>query len=227
MRKPVTAPSGPPKPLFDRSEDQAYFKAIEALFIELRGAPFQLSPDDFKISKTWRVDGVPLDVALSTLRERFAKAMEKGEEPKRRLGYYRRAVESAWQRQRELAAPGAAVHGEDLDVAARLARLAKKVPRDLDPIRRKVTDLNPGDGAEAIDRQLDALDEEMLVAVRRALTEEQQVVLDQRVEAGMAALAGRLGGASPSARQRAEIRLLRDLANLPMLSLFSPDALDD
>lgn len=227
MNEHDASPSAPPKPLFDRSEDQAYFKAIEALFIELRGAPFQLSPDDFKIARHWRGEGVPVDIALATLREKVSNAVEKGDEPKRRLSYYRRAVESAWQRQSELAAPGAAARAEQLDVEGRLARLASRVPETLAGIRIAVEALDAEDGAEAIDRRLADLDAEMLDAARQGLTDGQRADLEEQVEAGMAALAGRLGGALKSARQRAEVRLLRDLAELPLLSLFSPDAHQD
>lgn len=225
------ASSSPTRPLFDRSEDHAYFRAVEALFIELRGAPFQLSPDDFKIVKLWRSEGVPLDVALATLRERVTNALEKGDEPKRRLSYYRKAVEGAWTRQRELAAPGVEAKAEKLDVAARLARLAARVPASwsepLAAIRVRVEGLDTERSAEEIDKTLAEIDRDMLEGARRSLTDAQQADLEARVEAGMAALAGRLGGASPSARGRAEVRLLRDLVGLPLLSLFSPDALED
>lgn len=226
----------PPKPLFDRSEDHAYFQALEKLFIELRGAPFQLSPDDFKIAKHWRAEGIPLDVALSTLREKVEAAVEKGEEPKRRLSYYRRAVEGAWKRQGELLAPAAEAARPEIDVASRLDRLAARVPESLPAIRSRLADLGheareasgAADGsAEAVDQRLAALDQEMLDAARESLTEAERDDFEERVESAMAALSGRLGGASASARQRAETRLLREIAGLPLLSLFSPDALDD
>ena len=217
----------PRKPLFDRSEDQVYFKAIESLFIELRGAPFQLSPDDFDVAKLWRAEGVPLDVALATLREKITTMVEKGGEPKRRLKYYRRAVESAWQRQRELAAPGETATATEVDVAARLARLAQRVPETLPEIRRRISRLADAGGSEAVDKSLAEMDRDMLAAARDALSSEQREELESRLEASMAALAGRLGGASTTARERAEIRLLRDLTDLPFLSLFSPDSLSD
>lgn len=226
--------SRPAKPLFDRSEDHAYFRAVEALFIELRGAPFQLSPDDFKIARLWRSEGVPLDVALATLREKVTDAAEKGDEPKSRLSYYRRAVESAWKRQRELAAPGVEAKATELDVASRLARLASRVPespsdssgKSLAKIRAQLEALGSEGSAEEVDKALADIDRDMLKTARRDLAEEQRTELASRVEAAMAALSGRLGGASSSARERAETRLLRDMLDLPLLSLFSPDALE-
>jgi hypothetical protein len=226
----------PLRPLFDRSEDHAYFQAIEALFIELRGAPFQLSPDDFKITKAWRGEGVPLDVALTTLREKVSQASDEGDDPKRRLSYYRRAVERAWQRQRELAAPGAAATAEALDVAPRLSRLASRVPPSLPQIRQRIDQLltelmielmTEHLSAEEVDLALGEIDQAMLDAAREALTDSASTELAERVAQSLAALAGRLGGTSESARSRVEPRLLRDLAGLPLLSLFSPDALED
>ncbi|MDA8019323.1 MAG: hypothetical protein MPN21_17925 [Thermoanaerobaculia bacterium] len=222
---PPESPAGPP---FDRSEDHAYFRAIESLFIELRGAPFQLSPDDFKVAKSWRAKGVPLDVALATLREKVTGAIERGQDPKRRLSYYRQAVEQAWRRQSELQAPGSITTAQDLELAPRLARLAARLPDSLPEIRARVEALrNENGGAEKVDTTLAEIDRDMLELARQALSAAERERLARQLRESMAALGGRLGGVSNSARDRAEIRLLRDLANLPFLSLFSPDALED
>lgn len=218
----------PSRPRFDRSEDHAYFRAVEKLFIELRGAPFQLSPDDFDVVKEWRAGGVPLDVALGTIREIVERAIDEDADPKRRLSYYRRAVEKAWQRQRELAAPAAEAVAESLDIDARLGRLADAVPDRLPEIRRRLRGLRreaKGESAEAVDSALASIDAEMLEQVRSVLTDEELSDLERRTAASLQALSGRLGGGSDEARRRVEVRLLRDVAGLPLLSLFSPDAL--
>lgn len=222
MTKGEESSGGPP---FDRSPDHRYFRAIERLFIELRGAPLQLSPDDFAVAKEWRADGIPLDVALATLREVASRAVEKEEDPKRRLRYYRRAVEKAWERQRELEAPGASPEARSLDLAERLGRLAAALP-ELPGRDELAAEINALEGsAETVEEALEDLDAELLERAEESLDDAARGELEERLEASLAALRGRLGGASEETKTRLRRELLRRVAGVPVLSLFSPEAM--
>ena len=60
--------------------DHAYFRAIEEVFIRLRGAPLLLSPTDWQIARGWHRTGIPLDVVCSTLEELFRQRAEAGKQ---------------------------------------------------------------------------------------------------------------------------------------------------
>jgi hypothetical protein len=169
--------------------DRAYFEAIEEAFIRLRGAPLLLSPADWRVASRWRREGVPLDLVRRTLEEVFARRRERGARGRiQSLRYCAPAVDAVWQEVREMQAPGArAVAPPPLDVRARLAALAAALPADL-PDRETWA-------ASIVDLGGDA----------------------EAVEAGLAALDGRLLDAAaaatgPAARRRRAARAAATLA---------------
>ena len=85
------------------NSDQAYFQAVEEIFVELRGAPLLLSPTDWQVARRWHREGVPLALVKRTLEEVFAKRKERGAQGKiSSLRYCAPAVEAAWADLREI-----------------------------------------------------------------------------------------------------------------------------
>lgn len=114
------------------SEEHRYFRAIEAVFVELRGAPLLLSPSDWRVAKGWFRQGIPLDLVSRTLAEVFAKRRERGAEGLVSLRYCSRAIEAAWQAAQELGAAAASRQPETgFDLAGRLNALAEALPATL------------------------------------------------------------------------------------------------
>jgi len=208
--------------------DHAYFQAVEEIFVELRGAPLLLSPADWQVARRWHEEGVPLDLVRRTLAEVFARRKERRAKGRiSSLRYCAPAVEAAWEEVRELTAPGRRADAEELDAAPRLAALAATLPAglpDREALAGRLAAL-AGDPQEVED-QLAALDREMLAAAAARLDEPARAEIDAAVEKTLAAFGRRLPAEELElSRQRLARQALRRRLALPVLSLFSPEAL--
>ena len=122
---------GAPDVDFESSEAHRYFRELEDFFIDLRGAPLQLSPADWQVSKRWYERGIPLSHVKRVLEEVFTRRRERGAEGLVTLRYCRKPVEAQWQEVEEMRATGERAAAPRLDVAARLAALADALPAEL------------------------------------------------------------------------------------------------
>ncbi|MEE9563006.1 MAG: hypothetical protein V3W50_08050 [Thermoanaerobaculia bacterium] len=209
------------------ASDHAYFRAIEEVFIRLRGAPLLLSPTDWQIARDWHRAGIPLDLVCATLEEIFRQRAEAGKRGSvRSLKYCRSAVEQAWTRQQELAAPAARGELVELDVGARLLSLAAALPGSLPgqaQLRRRIGELKGG--VEEVEHQLSLLDRQVMGALRSGITPEASAEIERDVEEALARLETRLpADERPAVRDRLFDQAVRRRAGLPVLSLFSPEA---
>jgi len=207
------------------SEDHAYFQAIEAVFVRLRGTPFLLSPADWRLASAWYREGIPLAVVEAALEEVFTRRAERGEVGKvQSLRYCAAAVEAAWSRHLELQSGGVPVGAVALVVADRLAALARALPATEAGTGSRIRAL-AGD-AEEVERRLAALDRELLRRAEERLSPASRAELDARVEETLAALGERLPAPELEAyRPHLRDRELRRRAGLPLLSLFAPEAM--
>jgi hypothetical protein len=211
----------------DDGEDHAYFKALEEIFLQLRGSPLTLSPADWRVAQRWHRQGVPLEVVRRAMEAVFEKRRERGAKRKiASLRYMAHAVEAMWAELRELAAPGARDEGGEVDLAPRLGALAAALPADLsgrEELAARVTAL-AGD-SEEVERALAALDRELLERAERELGGELREEVEAAVERTLGALAGRLEPQDlEGARTRLARQVLRQRLGLPVLSLFAPEA---
>lgn len=210
--------------------DQAYFRAVEEIFIGLRGAPLLLSPADWKVAQRWHREGVPLDLVRRSLEEQFAKRKERGAKGRvSSLRYCAPGVEAAWAELRELAAGGERSAARPFLARPRLAALASALPADWpgrEEIAARLAGLAAGsDDPQRAEEELARLDGEMLAAARAGLTGEREREIAASVEASLARLRTRLPAAEvEEARQRLAGQILRRSLGLPVLSLFSPEA---
>ncbi|MDX1999007.1 MAG: hypothetical protein SF066_14925 [Thermoanaerobaculia bacterium] len=211
------------------SEEHRYFRAIEAVFVDLRGAPLLLSPSDWRVAQGWYRQGIPLDLVTRGLTEIFAKRAERGATGfVSSLRYCARAIEALWAEARELQGAAASRRAEPaFDLEARLGALAAALPADLADRERWAAALEAcaGDGSEATEAALESLDHELLAAVLGDLDGPAREALEAEVEAALARLGDRLAGED---RVRTRERLQRDRVRrrlgLPVLSLFAPEA---
>lgn len=217
-------------PLIDpliADSDQAYFQAVEEIFVELRGSPLLLSAADWHVARRWHREGIPLDLIQRALAEVFAKRKERGARGKiSSLRYCAHAVEVAWAELRELTAPGHRDEAPALDVPPRLASLAAALPGDLpnrEPLAARITAL--GGRPQDVEEHLSALDREMLDAAERGLDEPLRAEILAAVEKTLTSLGGRLPAEElDRSRDRLFRQALRRRLGLPVLSLFSPEA---
>jgi hypothetical protein len=233
--------------LTDSASDHAYFLELEDLFIGLRGAPLMLSPSDWQVAKAWRRRGIPLELVRRVLREVFEKRRQREADDIVSLRYFRRPVENAWKKARELAAGGERAEPEPFDLGGRLDRLAAALPEELPGrggwaarIRAlaevETSERSSGTGSEpaaewdmdAVEEALGRLDAELLDAASKTLDADASESLRRRVEEALGRLAGRLPECEIArSREHLHRRLLREQTGLPVLSLFSPAAEGD
>jgi hypothetical protein len=211
------------------AEDQAYFRAIEDRFLALRGRATLLSAEDWQTARSWRRLGVPLELVVRVLEELFARQRDR--RPKRgisSLRYFRAAVEAAFEEQLELAAGG----GRGLvdpgpPVEQRLARLAAAIPAEA-PGRGALTSAIASltGAVEEIEAGLAQIESHWLGELRASLDPAASAELEARVDRALGATRIALPADElAAARGRLVRQALRELAGLPVLSLFSPVAL--
>lgn len=221
------ADSDSPSP--PEASDHAYFQAIEEAFIRLRGAPFLLSPEDWRVAVGWREAGVPVQLVERVL-ERILRDREEAESGRSRrirgLRYFDSAVAAAWKNARAMTGSETARTSAPMDVEGRLSALAAALPTALDGrevLARGI--LAAGGETEAVESRLAELDREMIAGARGSLTTAEEDRLGRRVEEGLERLGSRLSGEELEiARRRLERQILRRMLDLPLLSLFSPQA---
>ncbi len=231
--------SGEKRADFESSEAQRYFRRIEDVFIELRGAPLLLSPKDWQVARGWYERGVPLGIVEEALRDLFERRRARDIDARvHSLSYCASAVDEAFRQVEELQAPGlrtssssssgAGESGEGaMDVPLRLERLARAVERALpqehqdwgERIRALAGD------AEVVENALARVDEELIESLAKSLEPARREGLDADVERGMRRVAPRLeeGEREQVSRQLRSRWLHREL-DLPVLSLFSSAA---
>lgn len=208
--------------------EHAYFQAIEATFVRLRGSPFLLSPADWRLAQDWYRRGVPLELVDRALAETFARRAERGASEKvQSLRYCRHAVEAAWAARRELAVAALPGRADPLLVRPRLLALAAALPPAAAPeFGPRLVGLE-GE-APAVEEALAALDRELVAEAARALEPRDRAALEAEVEAALGDLARRLPAPElADCRRRLRAQAVRRRAGLPQLSLFSPDAQPD
>jgi len=208
----------------DGAAAHAYFRAIEEVFIRLRGAPLMLSPEDWRVARTWHDAGIPLGIVEDTLEELFGRRRER--EAKGRvnsLRYCGPAVEAAWQTLRELRGPGPVVgEPEERRPKEILDRIAEALPESLTGREQWATRIRSLSGGPArIDEGLRELELEILEAVHAALDSAALEQLEAGVDTACTRLASRLGPTEDKV-VRAQLRRqrLREIAGLPRLTIL-------
>ena len=207
---------------------QTYFEAIEGTFIRLRGAPLLLSPTDWQVANEWYEGGIPLETVNQTLEEVFSRREERGGKGRvQSLRYCSEAVLKAWEETRELEAGGGRHRAIAVDVQARLSSLADSLPATLGAREKWVGMISSLNGSsDEVERILTKLDSELLQAAEESLTTEDRERLSGRVDEVLSSLQHRLPDEEiEAARGRIWRGVLREVTQLPLLSLFSPEAL--
>lgn len=209
-------------------ESRAYFEAIEETFIRLRGAPLLLSPTDWQVAREWFEAGVPLDLVQRVLEMVFERRKERGASGRiQSLRYCSEAVWEAWREIQELEASGTRRPVASVEAKPRLAALSESLPAEL-PDREGWVErvLSLTGSSDAIESALAELDAELLKVLEGELDSAAREELDSRVATALAGLRDRLPAAEiEAARERIRRGLLRQMSRLPLLSLFSPEAL--
>jgi hypothetical protein len=217
------------------SADQEYFRAVEELFVSLRGAPMLLSPVDWQIARSWRRRGIPLAVLREALEGVFTRRRERGTTSRvNSLRYCAAAVEKAWRAQLELGRAAGPEQGASPALASPLAvgelleRLARDLPDSLPEVERWRARLRSLEGdADRVEQALAGLDAELLGELERALPGEERTQLRGAARSAAAKLAQRLASRDiDPVVDRLVAARLREKWGIQVLSLFAP-AIDE
>jgi hypothetical protein len=217
----------PPESAADEAADQAYFQALEELLGRLRGAAILLAPVDWQAASSWRRRGIPLELVARTMEDVYARRRER--DARRRINslrYFAPAVEAAWEELRALTGAGHREPPPPFDAAGRLRSLAASLPdRVPDRGRWAARIANLTGDSPAIEDRLAQLDGELLAALETTLPDTERRVVDAARDRLMERLAGRLASEELEfAARRVWLQQLRQYLGVPVLSLFSPEA---
>lgn len=210
------------------SSDHQYFSDLEELFISLRGAPLLLSPSDWRTAAKWRQEGIPFDIVSRVLREVFERRNRtKGRAGIRSLRYFDPAVQSAWKQVRELGAVDQHEPAAPLDIGGRLRALEAALPEELEGVESiKFQVLALEGAADQVEDSLMALDDELVRVAENSLDETTRADIELEIDAALRRLSTRIDGEGlGETRAYLRSRLVRRRLGLPVLSLFSSDAL--
>jgi hypothetical protein len=224
--RPPDADAGD-SPRFEESDEQAYFRRIEEVFVGLRGAPLLLSPKDWQLVRGWYTQGVPLDLIVRTLEVQFEARRERGSSNTvSSLRYFQRAIDKVWDEVRQLTQDVAQRREvEPLSLEGRLQELAERLPDDLVDVeewRRRICALEGT--SDVVESALEDLDDELLASLRQRLDDTAATEMGELVATRLQKLKTRLPDDQlESARQRLFDRALRERFEVPVLSLFVAD----
>jgi hypothetical protein len=219
--------TGPEPP---SAEDHAYFHALEAAFLRLRGKAALLSSDDWLVAQGWHRAGVPAELAIRVMEELFERARGRPRGRKGReissLKYFRAAVESAWEEVAALSAGGRKERLEVMRVEERLGRLAESLGPGLP--NRSAVDAeirSVRGGVPEVEAALAEIDARLLEALWVGLEPAERSTVERSVAEALSTLRGRLPAEELAlASRHLRNRRLRERFRLPVLSLFAPEA---
>ncbi len=219
----ATAPDVPPS-----AEDHTYFLAIEKSFLGLRKKAALLTAADWQEAQNWHRQGIPVELVQDVMEKLFERQRAKSGRTISGLRYFRSAVAAAWEELLALKAGGRAEAAPPLPVSSRLAHLAACLPASL-PQRERWTEAmsalaDTGEPHE-VEAALRALDADLLASLRAGLDEADRLGLARQVDQALARLRDRLPPEELGiASARLAEQLLRRRFDVPVLSLFSPEA---
>ncbi|MEO7795971.1 MAG: hypothetical protein ABIV06_14480 [Thermoanaerobaculia bacterium] len=218
------APDNPPS-----AEDHAYFLTIERTFLGLRKKAALLTAADWQEAQGWHRQGIPIELIQDVMEKLFERQQAKKGRTISGLRYFRAAVEAAWEEMLALRAGGRAEEVTPLPVGSRLANLAAALPGAL-PHRQRWNDeigalAARGAPASEVEVALRTLDAIFLRTLREGLAAGERHDLAVQAERALARLRGRLAEDELAiASERLAEQLLRRHFDVPVLSLFSPEA---
>ena len=214
---------------FAVSPAHRYFRTLEECFLDWRGSPLTLGEGDWQLAREWFEQGVPIALVVETLEEIFERRDAEGKKKVVSLQYFRPAIESVWHQRQELVAPASPLETPDIDVTARLRALSRSLPPGL-PQRASWEErlLGLAGSPEEVEQSLASLDSELRHSLQLAMPEAERAALETTVRASCDKLAGRLPKEElERAAQRLREQHLRRHWGLPVMSLFSPEALSE
>ena len=201
-------------------------KAIERIFLDLRGKAALLTSADWQEAQGWHRQGIPVELIQDVMTKLFDRQRARKGRTVSGLRYFRAAVGAAWEEMLALKAGGRAELGETLPVRTRLANLAARLPEFLPQRQRWEGALaSLGGTAEEVEAALRTLDAELVTLLRDELDPGERSLLSDRIEQALAKLRGRLADEDLAvAGARLAEQLVRRRFQAPVLSLFSPEA---
>lgn len=217
----------------DEGPEIEFYRKVEDLFSNLRGAPHILSPRDFQLLRSWWRDDIPFAAISAGLTEVFARNRERDDaDPVVSLSYCRHAVKSHARRLAQMhvgSGDGESDPDTSRDDLARLSATVADAARRhtddrpavaaiLSQIAKQLNAAEDGLPPALLDEHLYGLESAMLAGCWDALGNAER----ERIEARIASMASSSTG-TDDARLRAE-RALRDreirlLLDLPRMEL--------
>ena len=223
----------------DSNEEANYYAAIEAYFVERRGSPLFITPQEWHLIHKWEQRGIPIAIVKDGIDRAFESP--KAHQRVRKLSYCRQSVEAAQRRfqearagENERSVPSERTRPPNdrtrlQALAAALSETAESLSRQHSELAEwlassatKVSDLgNEFRSPFRIESALAELDAELLSRLSRHLTDSERSGLRAQAEAALDSYRDRMpGSVFDAAVESAYRRRVRARMQLPPLTLF-------
>jgi hypothetical protein len=222
--------------------EESYYAEVESHFVERRGSPLFISPNEWQLVYEWEQMGVPIEVVKDGIDRVFERP--KSRLRPRKLGYCRQTVAALYRRVREAGVGGRPAEASSPDEAESLAsrldelsdallRTAAELPAGseafaatLGQAARRVRGLgpmlDPGERVENVEATLAELDRELLSGCESVVGETLRTSLEQQASSSLEPYRERMPAkVYRAALESAYRRRLRKELRLPVLSLYS------
>lgn len=160
--------------------EESYYAEVESHFVERRGSPLFISPDEWHLVYQWEQMGVPLEVVKEGIDRVFERP--KTRVKPRKLGYCRQTVLAAFRRFREAGVGGGApppAGDQAVSLASHLEDLGQALRRAADESGAVSETLvaTLADVAERVLRLAPALDQGRLGEVETSLADLDRILV--------------------------------------------------
>jgi hypothetical protein len=220
---------------------ESYYAEVEGHFVERRGSPLFITPDEWQLVYEWEQMGVPVQVVKEGIDQVFERP--KTRLKPRKLGYCRQTVLAAFRRFREASIGGGpllASSGDEPEslssrleeISRRLQLAAERLDSSAAPFAvalraaaERVRDLGPplesGELAQ-VESSLADLDRALLSRAEEAVSAERRSALEQQASASLEPYRERMPeNVYRAALESAYRRRLRQELDLPVQSLYA------
>lgn len=221
--------------------EESYYVEVESHFVERRGSPLFITPDEWQLVCEWEQMGVPLQVVKEGIDRVFERPRTRLKP--RKLGYCRQTVLAAFRRFREAgvgsgSGPASSrdeteslfsrldeISGRFLRAADRLDSTCTSFASALRSAAERVRDLRPSlEGGELgrVESSLAEIDRALLSEGEQAVSQERRSALEREASASLAPYRDRMPeNVHGAALESAYRRRLRQELDLPVPSLYA------
>lgn len=218
--------------MYDEKKFKKYLKEVEDKFIEKRGTPFILSPEDVQIILFWFKREIPLKIIKKGIEEVFEKLKEKNPEKKvNTIKYCTQKIEELFKEEKMRASRSWHSEGIQIDITSSLDKnieILKVFFKEKEEFKKqeknfikKIEELKKLDNLDEIEDNLKKIEEKIIENYYNKIEKDEKEKLKKRIEESLSEEVKAL----PTIAKNSLIKMvifenLKKEKNIPTLSLL-------